>query len=177
MNILPREKRIQAFMELKKPETKKEVQVLCGMISSLQRWYPSLPLNLTMLRKATVGKGKVDLDEELEAEYQNAMNVMKTRIKLSPYDPKKRLRLIIDGVKTVGTGFVLCQYVNEENPSKGVNIIHAGAKKPGKTYSPVEAEAIALSRAMAERHHWIFYSDPVMLFSDCSGLLNMMDNP
>ena len=40
VNILPSEKRIQAFMELKKPETKKEVQVWCGMISSLQRWYP-----------------------------------------------------------------------------------------------------------------------------------------
>ena len=37
VNILPKEKMIQAFMELKKPETKKEVQVLCGMMSSLQR--------------------------------------------------------------------------------------------------------------------------------------------
>ena len=65
-----------------------------------------------MLRKATIGKGKIDWTEEHEAEYQNAMNVMKTRIKLSPYDPKKRLRLIIDRAKTVGIGFVLCQYVN-----------------------------------------------------------------
>ena len=90
-----------------------------------------------------------------------------------------RLRLIIDDAKTVGTGFVLCQYINEENPSKGVNIIHAGADKfkPGKTYSPVEAEAIALSRAMEACHHWIFYADPVMLFSDCSGLLDMKEEP
>ena len=116
VNILPREKRIQAFMELKKPETKKEMQVWCGMVSSLQCWYQSLPLNLTMLRKATVGKGKIDWTVEHEAEYQNAMHVMKTRIKLSPYDPEKRLRLTIDGAKTVGTGFVLCQYVNEANP-------------------------------------------------------------
>ena len=107
------------------------------------------------------------------------MDIMKTRIKLSPYDPTKRLRIIIDGAKTVGTGFVLCQYINEENPSKGVNIIHAGSKKfeSGKIYSPVEAEAIALSRAIEECHNWIFYSDPIMLFSDCSGLLDMMEKP
>ena len=107
------------------------------------------------------------------------MKVMQTRIMLTPYDPKKRLRLIIDGAKTVGTGFVLCQYINEDNPSKGVNIIHAGADKfePGKIYSPVEAEAIALSRAIEECHHWILYSDPVMLFSDCSGLLEMIEKP
>ena len=160
-------------MELKKPGTKKEIQVLCGMMGILQRWNLSLPLNLTMLRKLTVGKGKVDWNDELEVEYQNAMDIMKTRIKLSPYDPTKRLRLIIDGAKTVGTGFVLCQYINEENPCKGVNIIHAGSGKfePGKIYSPVEAEAIALSRVIEECHHWIFYSDPIMLFSDCSGLL------
>ena len=108
IHIVPREKRVQSFFELKKPQTKKELQVWCGMVSSLQRWYPSLPLNLTMLRKATVGKGKIDWTEEHEVKYQNAMNVMKTRIMLLPYDPKKRLRLIIDGAKTIGTGFVLC---------------------------------------------------------------------
>ena len=104
---------------------------------------------------------------------------MKTRIKLSPYDPTKRLRLIIDGAKAVRTGFVLCQYINEENLSKGVNIIHAGADKfePGRIYSPVDTEAIALSRAIEECYHWIFNSDPVMLFSDCSGLLEMMEKP
>ena len=74
-----------------------------------------------MLRKVTVGKGKVEWSDELEVEYQNAMDIMKTRIKLSPYDQTKRLRLIIYGAKTVGTGFVLCQYVNEGNPSKGIN--------------------------------------------------------
>ena len=134
VSILPRDKRVKAFMELKKPETKKVIEVLCGMISSLQRWNPSLPLNLTMLRKLTVGKGKVDWTDELEVEYQNAIDIMKTRIKLSPYDPTKRLHLIIDGAKTVGTGFVLCQYINEENPGKGVNIIHSGSGKfePGK---------------------------------------------
>ena len=89
---------------MKKPETKKEIQVLCGMLSLLQIWNPSLPLNLSVLRKATATKAKVTWTDELEVEYQNAVDIMKTRIKLSPYDPTKRLRLIIDGTKTVGTG-------------------------------------------------------------------------
>ena len=56
--IQPRDKRIRAFLELKKPTTKKEIQIWCGMLSSLQKWYPSLPLNLSRLRKLTKGKGK-----------------------------------------------------------------------------------------------------------------------
>ena len=97
VSILPRDKLVKAYMDLKKPETKKEIQVMCGMMSSLQRWNLSLPLNLSMLRKLTVGKVKVEWTDELEVEYQNAIDIMKTRIKLSPYDPTKRLRLIIDG--------------------------------------------------------------------------------
>merc|ERR1712044_143537 len=58
VHIVPREKKIQTFFELKKPTTKKELQVWCGMVSSLIKWYPSLPLNLNILRKEANGKGK-----------------------------------------------------------------------------------------------------------------------
>ena len=122
------------------------------MLSSLQIWNPSLPLNLSRLRKACASKGKITWDKELEDEYNNCMEIMQTRIKLSPYDPSKKLRLIIDRAKKVSTGYVLCQYLDEENASKGVKIICCGMVKldPDKDYSPVEAEAIALSRAMEE---------------------------
>ena len=65
VSILPRDKRVKAFVDLKKTETKKEIQVMCSMLSSLQRWNPSLPLNLSMLGKLTVGKGKVEWTNEL----------------------------------------------------------------------------------------------------------------
>ena len=35
VSILPRDKRVKAFFALKKSETKKEILVLCGMLSSL----------------------------------------------------------------------------------------------------------------------------------------------
>ena len=82
-------------------------------------------------RKATASKGKVIWNEELEEEYKNVMNIMQTRIRLSPYDPTKRLRLVIDGAKSVGTGLAC--------------------------------------------HHWLYYSDPVQLLSDCKGLLDLME--
>ena len=56
-----------------------------------------------MLRKATGSKGKVKLNEELEAEYQPGIKIMKNQIKLSPYAPTKKLPLVIDGAKTAGT--------------------------------------------------------------------------
>ena len=65
-------------------------------------------------------------DKELEYKYNTCMEIMRTRIKLSPYDLTKRLHIIIDGAKTVGTCYVLCQYIDEENASKGLKIIYFG---------------------------------------------------
>ena len=103
-------------------------------------------------------------DEELEDEYNNCMEIMQTRSKLSPYGPTKRLRLIIYGAKTVRTGYVLRQYIDEENASKGVKIIYCGSGKldPNKDHNPIEVEAIVLSRAMEGCHHWLYYSDPAI---------------
>ena len=48
---------------------------------------------------------------------------------------------------------------------------------PNKDYSPIEAETIALIRAMEACHHWMYYSDPVQLYSDCKGLLDLFEKP
>ena len=58
--IAPKNKRIKAFEELKKPTSKKEVQVFRGMLVSLQFWFPNLPLNIPLLRKATAGSAKFE---------------------------------------------------------------------------------------------------------------------
>ena len=104
------------------------------------------------------------------------MKIMQARIRLSPYDPYKRLRLVIDGAKTLGTGFLLIQYLNDVKPEIGVNIIHAGSGllDPEKDYSPVEAEAIALDRAISACHYWLYYCK-LQLISVCQGLLGLME--
>ena len=70
----------------KKKTCKNEVQVYCGMLASLQAWYPNLPLNIPLLRKATAGAGKFSWTPLLEAEYQAVKEIMVTQIRLSPYD-------------------------------------------------------------------------------------------
>ena len=43
----------------------------------------------------------------MEAEYTAVKEIMVSHIRLSPYDPRKELRLIIDGASSIGVGFVL----------------------------------------------------------------------
>ena len=173
--VLPKDKRIQAFVNIKKPQNKKDIQSFCGMLASLQQWNPNVPLNIPMLRKASGSRSKVTWNSELEVEYQAVIKIMQTQIKLSPYDPTKKLKLVIDGASSIGTGFILIQQLNEDKPEKGCKIINAGSclLPEGKDFSPVEAESIALDRAMSACHHWMYYCDQVELISDCEGLLGI----
>ena len=127
--IAPKSKRIKAFEELRKPTCKKEVQVYCCMLASLQSWYPNLPLNIPLLRKATAGAGKFSWTPALEAEYQAVKEIMVTQIRLSPYDREKKLCLIIDGASSLGVGYVLFQYLSDQDPAKGAVIISASNKQ------------------------------------------------
>ena len=120
VRILRKDKRVQAFFDLKKPSTKRDIQFLCGMLASLQACNPNIPLYIPMLWKAAGSRSKVMWNEELEEEYQNVMKIMQTKIRLSPYDPKKKLRLVIDSTKTVGMGLLLIQYLNDKKPEKGI---------------------------------------------------------
>ena len=68
-------------------------------------------MNIPILRKAAGSRDKVERNKELEAEYLTMMKIMQ---RLSPYDPTKKLRLLIDGAEIGGTGFLLIQYINDK---------------------------------------------------------------
>ena len=97
------------------------------MLASLQTWFPSLPLNIPNLRKATAGASKFSWTPLLEAEFEAVKDIMATQIRLSPYNPDKRLRLVIDGASSIGVGFVLFQYLSDDDPAKGARIIQANS--------------------------------------------------
>ena len=116
------------------------------MLTSLQNWYPSLPLNIPNLRKATAGSSKFVWTDLLEQEYNAIKALMVSHIRLSPYDPKKELRLIIDGASNIGVGFCLFQYLDDQHPEKGALIINANSSMLSEQqvgYSPIDSELCA----------------------------------
>ena len=95
--IKPKEGRIRAFSELKRPETKREAQVWAGMVSSLSAWAPATIVACVLIRKATAGPAQLKWSEALEGEYQNVRRLIKNNLRLSPYYPSRYLNLCIDG--------------------------------------------------------------------------------
>jgi hypothetical protein len=103
-----------------------------------------------------------------------------TQIMLSPYDTEKKLRLNINGASSLGVGYVLFQHLNDEEPAKGALIIGANSSmlpEQQTGYSPIDGEAIALDFACQACHYWIYYCPEIILYSECSGLLDMIEKP
>ena len=88
------------------------------MLASLQAWFPSIPLNIPNLRAATAGNKQFAWDRRLEEEYEAVKEILSTQIRLSPYNDKKELNLVIDGASSVGVGYVLLQFLDDNNPNK-----------------------------------------------------------
>ena len=75
--IQPKEGRVRAFEELKRPTTKREAQVWSGMVSSLAAWAPATSVACPLLRKATAGASKLQWTDALEREYQDVRRLIK----------------------------------------------------------------------------------------------------
>jgi hypothetical protein len=73
------------------------------------------------------------------------LKIMQTQIRLSPYNPLKKLKLVIDGASSIGTGFLLVKMRDKKVHEKGCDIIHAGSGllPEVRDFRPIEAEAIA----------------------------------
>ena len=129
------------------------------------------------MRKNCAKNGKVEWTQELLDECETLKEIMKTQIKLSPYNEKKALYLIIDGSSRVGTGYCLVQRIHEGDPAKGFSIVSAGASLLPTTkgeFSPIESELISLDRAVTSCDHWLRHAPEINLISDCSGLLDLL---
>ena len=105
---------------------------------------------------------------------------MLEQIQLTPFDPKKSLRLVTDAASTEGAGFVFFQWSDELSPKEGAVIVNANCtrfKESQLLFSPIEAEAVALDFSISACNYWISYCPQVELYSDCSGLLDLLHKP
>ena len=82
-----------------------------------------------MIKKATVSKGYFIWSDEMQKEYEVVRETVLEQIQLTPFDPNKSLRLVIDAASTEGAGFVLFQFVDEINPGSGAVIVNANCTR------------------------------------------------
>ena len=88
-----------------------------------------MALEIPLIRKATASKGRFIWSDEMQKEYESVRETMLEQIQLTPFDPNKSLRLVIDAASTKGAGFALFQFVDEMDPSSGTVIVNANCTR------------------------------------------------
>ena len=112
----------------------------------------------------------------MNEEYQMVRDVMKKQLRLSPYNEKEPLCLVVDGASSVGAGYVLFQWRDSQDPGAGAHIISANSTMfpKNRVFSPIDGELMALVFACRATGYWTSHCPDLHLFSDCRGLLQMM---
>ena len=92
----PPDSRILAVTEMATPRTKKELQTLCGMISSLREWFPSIQFNTENLRAGCAHLKHFAWTDIMEEEFNAVKKVFTHQIRLSPFYVEKRINIVTD---------------------------------------------------------------------------------
>merc|ERR1712055_278137 len=111
--ISPEQSKLDEFLNLERPQTKKDVQQLCGLAAQMKRWYPGM-------QRLCSSNVYFQWNEELDRELEELKSCLRQHVKLSPIDVTRNLILVIDSAPTVGTSYMLFQQKTED-PSAGMN--------------------------------------------------------
>ena len=139
-------------MDLKTPQTKVEVQRICGMAAQMKKFCPGVMLTFPKLQKLSAHNTPFRWDEALEEELQNLRQALKESVKLSPLDVNKRVFAMTDAAVTCGMCYLLLQKKVESdedfNPEHGYVVISCDSttfRRAQCQYSQFEAELLTIN--------------------------------
>ena len=116
-------KKLDDFLDLETPASKKECQMICGTAAQLKKVVPGMQLMYPGMQALCSPNVKFKWNEDLEMELQELKKALKHHIKLSPIDIRKNLILIIDAASTIGCSYLLLQMKNPDREEDGYNFI------------------------------------------------------
>ena len=87
----------------------------------------------------------------MQMEFQKVKHIFTKQIRLSPFNPDRKINLLIDGANSSGVGYVFYQHLNDEEPNGEVTIVNANssALKDNQTnYSVIDCKILGLKFAV-----------------------------
>ena len=97
------------------------------MIASLRDWFPNVQFNTENLRAGCAHLKQFQWTEIMAQEFQQVKSIFTHQIRLSPFDPEKRINIATDGANSSGVGFVLFKNANDRKQGENVSIVKANS--------------------------------------------------
>ena len=118
---------MQTFFDLKTPESKVEVQRICGVAAQMKKFCPGIMLTFPLLQKMSAHSAVFTWNDTLQAELDSLKKALQESKRLSPLDVNKRIFCYTDAAVTCGMCYLLLQKKvesdDDKNPEHGYVII------------------------------------------------------
>lgn len=167
--ISPDEKKIQAIINFKKPENKKDVQRFLGILTYLSKFIPNLSQLSSPLRSIIKKNVHFEWSEEQEKCFKNFKTILSKNPVLQYYSANKQVILSVDASKD-GLGAVLLQ--------DGAPVAYASRALTSvqKHYAQIEKELLAICFG-CERFREYLYGRQFIVETDHKPLLPIIKKP
>ena len=166
------DQKVEDFLDISRPTTKRECQQICGMAAQLKKFAPGLQIRYPGMQKLCAANTKFMWSADLDKELDDLKEALKKNVKISPIDTEKNLILVIDAAPTVGCSYILLQ-MKTDDPADGFSFISMDSsnfRKGQLSLCPFEAEAAGLRYAVKKENHYVSACPEVLVLTDCKTL-------
>uniref|UniRef100_A0AAX7UDZ7 ribonuclease H n=1 Tax=Astatotilapia calliptera TaxID=8154 RepID=A0AAX7UDZ7_ASTCA len=151
--IEPDKEKLRAILEMPRPEDKKGVLRILGMVNFIGKFIPSLAAKTVHLRQLLHNSCEFRWNEELENEWQQLKKTLTTEPVLAYFDPKRKTKVSTDASKA-GIGAVLLQaYGDHWRP---VAYASRAMTETESHYAQIEKETLGLVFGFEKFHTYVY---------------------
>ena len=168
--MLPDPTKIQAVQEMKRPENKKAVQRLLGVVNYLSRYLPKLSDAAEPLRRLTEKESIFHWQSQQEDSFCTVKKLVTSSPILKFYDVNEEVTVQADASEK-GLGATLLQN------GQPVAFISRALTKTEQTYAQIEKECLAIVFACERFNHYIHGRDLVTVQTDHNPLVPIFKKP
>merc|ERR1712208_78807 len=170
--ISPEQSKLDEFLNLERPQSKKDVQQICGLAAQMKRWCPGMQVTYPGMQRLTSANVYFQWNLDLDKELEELKQALREHVKISPVDVKRNLILVIDSAPSAILSNLMLQQKGDD-PALGMNFIaldSSNFKKGQLNMCPFEAEVAGMRFAIRKEHHFLVACPMVTVITDCASL-------
>jgi len=165
---IPRAK-IEAFLAMQAPNTRRQAKGLIAAFSFYRRWIPDFAGITDNIRKTTLDNKRFKWTPEADREFKQLKKLVQEQADLMIVDYNKPMICHSDGSKS-SVSFALSQ--THDGHEKPCVFVSRALTLSERNYSPNKLEALAISYGLKALHPYLFYAQQgITLYTDCRSLL------
>ena len=109
----------------------------------------------------------------MQMEFQKVKQIFTKQIRLSPFNPDRKINILIDGANSSGVGYVFYQNLNDEEPNGEVTIVNANSsalKDNQSNYSAIDCEILGLKFAVDSNAYYLYGAECINVYTDANAI-------